>query len=215
MVLSSVPLLFAAATVGILHMSAPDHWVTLIVLGRVSNWNRSRLMEVGVMTAAGHVVLSILLGYVIVGVGLIFSQQVSLYVTEGTGVIMVVGGLTYGIRELRSANNVNYEEETRMRLSGGEGTLGKRFRHFAVLGAALSPELSVLPIFLLGVPLGLGFVLDTAIVFGLASVVALLFFLLLGTVGLAKALERIPPKHNDALVGFVIAAVGAYILAVG
>jgi nickel/cobalt exporter len=210
--LSLAPLLFAAATVGILHMSAPDHWATLIVLGRISKWNRSRLMGVGVMTATGHVALSILLGFAIVGLGLIFSQQVSLYITEGTGLMMVVGGLLYGLLELRSPNRVDYQEETQEKLSKGEGTWGKRFRYFAVLGAALSPDLSILPIFLLVVPFGLVFAFDTAVVFGFSSVIALLLFLLLGTAGLAKAFERLPAKYNDALVGFVIAAVGVYIL---
>ena len=81
-------------------MSAPDHWATLIVLGRVSRWNRTRLLGVGVMTALGHVGLSVLLGFVIVEVGIVFSQQASFYITEGTGVIMVVGGLIYGTKEL-------------------------------------------------------------------------------------------------------------------
>ena len=196
-------------------MSAPDHWGTLIVLGRISKWNRSRLIEVGVMTAIGHVALSILLGFAIVALGLFFSQLVSLYITAGVGVAMVVGGLVYGIRELRSANDENFEEEAREKLSKGEGTRGRRFRYFAVLGAALSPDLSILPIFLLAVPLGLGFAFDTAVVFAVVSILTLLSLLLLGMAGLAKMFEKVPPKYNDALVGFVVAAVGAYILLVG
>ena len=167
------------------------------------------------MTAIGHVAFSIVLGFLIVGLGLLFSQQVANYVAEGTGLVMVVGGLAYGVRELRSASKVDYEEMTKEKLAHGGGSLGKRFRYFAVLGAALSPDLSILPIFLLAVPLGLGLAFDTAVVFGLASFVALLLFLLLGAAGLAKAFEAIPPKYNDALVGFVIAAVGLYVLAVG
>jgi len=213
--LSSVALLIAAATVGILHMSAPDHWCTLIILGRISRWSRSRLLGVGAMTAIGHVAFSIVLGFLIVGLGLLFSQQVANYVAEGTGLVMVVGGLAYGVRELRGASRVDYEEMTEEKLARGGGSLGKRFRYFAVLGAALSPDLSILPIFLLAVPLGLGLAFDTAVIFGLASFVALLSFLLLGAAGLAKAFEAIPPKYNDALVGFVIAAVGLYVLAVG
>jgi nickel/cobalt transporter (NicO) family protein len=212
---SPVPLLLAAAFVGILHMSAPDHWVTLIILGRVSKWNRSQLMGVGVMTAVGHVVLSILLGFVVVEVGILFSQQLSTYITEATGAIMVIGGLLYGARELMSRKTEDYDRETREKLSQGEGAIGKRFRYFAVLGAALSPDLSILPIFLLAVPIGVGFALDTAIVFAIASVAALLVFLLLGSAGLARAFEKLPPRYNDALVGFVIAAVGVYVLLAG
>jgi nickel/cobalt exporter len=172
-------------------------------------------MEVGTMTAAGHVALSILLGFAVMEVGIVFSHQVSLYITEGTGVIMVVGGLLYGAKELMSSENEDYEQETREKLSKREGGIGKRFRYFAVLGAALSPDLSILPIFLLAVPIGVSFAIDTAIVFAIASVLSLLVFLLLGSAGLAKVLERIPPKYNDALVGFVIAVVGLYILLAG
>ncbi len=83
------------------------------------------------------------------------------------------------------------------------------------MGAALSPDLAILPIFLLAVPIGAGFALATALVFGVASIAALLIFLTLGAAGLAKVFERIPPKYNDSLVGFVVAAVGVYILLVG
>ena len=167
------------------------------------------------MTAAGHVALSILLGFVVVGLGFEFSKAVSLYATEGIGLVMAVGGLSYGLKELRSANDKDYEKDTREKLSKVEETSGRRFRYFAVLGAALSPDLSILPIFLVAVPLGLGFAFDTAVVFAIASVSTLLALLLLGTTGLAKVFERVPQKYNDALVGFVIAVVGAYILIVG
>ncbi len=196
-------------------MSAPDHWVTLIVLGRASKWSRTRLLGIGMMTAIGHVLISVVLGFAILVLGLLFSQVVSSYVITGTGLIMVVGGLYYGFRELRSVASEDLERETKERLSKGEGDIGKRFRYFAVLGAALSPDLSILPIFLLAVPLGLDFAFNTAVVFAVSSILALLLFLVLGTAGLARAFERIPPKYNDALVGFVIAVVGTYILIVG
>jgi nickel/cobalt exporter len=214
-VVSQLPLLLAAASVGILHMSAPDHWATLIILGRISKWNRTRLMGVGVMTAVGHVLLSLLFGFAIVEVGLTFSRLLSTYITEATGVIMVVGGLIYGAKMLMSKEVEDFEKETEEELAKGEGSFGKRFRYFAVLGGALSPDLSILPIFVLAAPIGLSFAFETAIVFSAASILALLLFLLLGSAGLAKAFERIPPKYNDALVGFVIAAVGLYIFFAG
>ena len=166
------------------------------------------------MAAAGHVALSILLGFAVVGLGFVFSQEISLYVTEGMGLLMLVGGLLLGLKELRSANGEEHGRGVREKLSKREDTRGKRFSYFAVLGAALSPDLSILPIFLLAIPLGLGFAIDTALVFAVASVSALLLLLLLGTAGLAKALEKIPERYNDSLVGFVIAVVGAYTLAV-
>ncbi len=213
--ISQVALLLAAATVGILHMSAPDHWATLIALGRMSKWGRARLLEVGVMTAVGHVVLSVVLGFAIVAVGVAFSAQASADVTAAVGLAMVVGGLAYGLRELRAGGTEDYEREAAEGLAKGEGRFGRRFRYFAVLGAALSPDLAILPVFLLALPMGLGFAVATALVFGVASTLALLFFLVLGMAGMARVFERVPPKYNDALVGFVIAGVGAYVLVFG
>jgi hypothetical protein len=213
--ISEPALLLAAATVGILHMSAPDHWATLIILARTSKWSRSRLMGVGVMTALGHVALSVVLGFAILWVGLAFSHQVSVYITETIGALMLVGGIAYGVRELMTRSQEDYEKETLDELAKGEGRFGMRFGYFAVLGAALSPDLAILPIFLLALPVGLGFAFAAAVVFGVASISALLLFLLLGTAGLTKMFERIPPEYNDALLGFVVAAVGAYILVVG
>ncbi|MDG6915687.1 MAG: hypothetical protein JRN58_02635 [Nitrososphaerota archaeon] len=213
--ISETALLLAAASVGILHMSAPDHWATLIILGRTSRWSRPRLMEVGAMTALGHTALSVLLGFAIVFLGIVFSKQVSTYVTDGIGLAMVVGGLSYATKVLRTSKEEDFEKETAEMLARGEGRFGRRFGYFAVLGAALSPDLAILPIFLVAVPAGWGMVLGTAAVFAFASVGALLTFLLMGMAGLAKAFERVPPKYNDALVGFVVAAVGAYVLVAG
>ncbi len=167
------------------------------------------------MTALGHVALSVFLGFVVVEVVIAVSQQASLYITQGTGVAMVVGGLIYGVRELKSDKNEDYEREVLEGVSKMEGGVGSRFRYFAVLGAALSPDLSILPIFLLAAPIGLVFAFDAVVVFAIASVLALLVFLLLGSAGLAKAFERIPPKYNNSLVGFVIALVGLYMLLAG
>jgi hypothetical protein len=35
----TIPLLLGALLVGALHMSAPDHWVTLCLLGKVARWS--------------------------------------------------------------------------------------------------------------------------------------------------------------------------------
>ena len=204
------PVLLAAASVGLLHMSAPDHWVTLVVLGRVSKWSRARLMGVGLMAAAGHVAFSVGLGFAIVGLGFFLPTYEMELVARGIGVAMLVGGLAYAVYVLRKNEQEDYEKEVAEELAEGERKHGRRFGYFAVLGAALSPDLSILPIFLLAVPSGFGFTATAAVVFGIGSIFGLLFFLFLGSAGLAKAFEKVPPKYNDALVGAVIAAVGLY-----
>ncbi len=206
-------LLVAAAVVGILHMSAPDHWATLAILGRTASWNRTRLLGVSLAAGIGHVLLSIALGFVVVGLGFVFSRVISFYFTEAIGAIMVsVGGFSAARailkreKELREPSHDPHKTGTQLERGAG---------YFAVLGAALSPDLSILPIFLVAVPIGLAVAIDTAVVFALASIATIVLLVLGSSVGLAVALEKIPPEYNDALAGFIIALVGVYILIVG
>lgn len=207
-----LPLLAGAALVGVLHMSAPDHWVTLCVLGQRAAWSRGRLLGFGVATAGGHVLLSVLLGFLIVAVGLAFSQGLSNAITVATGLAMLVFGSGYGIVKLTAKGPAEP-------LPIGRGNpvepQGRGTAYFVVLGGALSPDLSILPIFLLAVPAGFEVAVDAALVFAAASVLSLSALVLAGSMGFAKALSRAPERYSDALVGFVIAAVGVYVLLFG
>ncbi|MHB8567593.1 MAG: hypothetical protein ACYC7D_13565 [Nitrososphaerales archaeon] len=216
-----IPLLFAAALVGILHMSAPDHWVTLCLLGRAASWSRSKLFGVSLATAIGHVVFSVILGLGVVAVGLIFSPLVSRYLSGGIGVAMLLIGLFIGVRsllskaeELTPVEELKIEEAKLLKHEKNRSGL-KGVGYFAVLGAALSPDLAITPVFLSAIPAGLGFALELSLVFAVASILCLLILVQIGTMGLAKTFEHIPEKYNDSIVGFVIAAIGIYIIVTG
>jgi len=208
------PYLIGAALVGMLHMSAPDHWVTVLMMGRNLRWTRARIFGVSLATASGHVVLSVILGLGVVLVGIVFSRLISLYLDLGIGAIMVVVGLVVGIKSLLSWSREGHDGREKAEAPEA-GRLARSISYFAVLGAALSPDLSITPIFLAAIPAGFYFALELSLVFAAASVLTLLLLVQLGSAGLVRALERVPEKYNDALVGFVIAVVGLYILATG
>ncbi len=182
------------------------------MLAQKASWSRARLMGFGLATAAGHVIISVLLGFGIVFAGLVFSQGLSSYITVATGLVMIVLGGGYGVRKLLSSEPEDYLGELDRKSSEQSG---RGVPYFLVLGGALSPDLSILPVFLLALPAGQWVVVDVALVFAAASILSLTTLIVVGSMGIAKALARIPPKYNDSLVGFVIAAVGAYVLVAG
>ncbi len=87
--------------------------------------------------------------------------------------------------------------------------------YFAVLGAALSPDLSIAPIFLASITVGVMFAADLLIIFVVTSILAQLVLVQVGSKGLAKTFEHVPEKYNDSFVGFIIAAIGIYIIFAG
>ena len=221
--ISLLPYVIGAAVVGILHMSAPDHWVTLCMLGRSAKWTRTKLFGISLTTAIGHVILSVALGLGVVVAGLVFSHLISSYLDTGIAIIMITVGLIIGVRSLVRKNEHNHEhghhehshdhhdeddKKNNDKINRGVG-------YFAVLGAALSPDLSITPIYLSAIKAGFYFAIELSVVFAAASILTLLLLVQLGTVGLAKTFEKIPEKYNDSIVGFVIAAIGVYILIAG
>lgn len=207
--ISGFTLLAAAALVGALHMSAPDHWLTLCMIARASKWSRPRLIGFGLATATGHVLVSVVLGFAIVGAGLLFSGAVSAALVLVTGAAMVIGGVAYSTRALISKQGHEGDPHP----DGSSPTRG--LTYFAVLGAALSPDLTILPIFVLSIPQGLAFAADAAAVFAASSVLTLVALVWVGSMGLEGVFARIPEKYNDAMVGVVVALVGVYVLIFG
>jgi putative Mn2+ efflux pump MntP len=200
----------AAAVVGIIHMSAPDHWATLAVLGRGANWTRRKLIGVSLVSSSGHVSFSVFLGLAMVEVTSFFSKFISHYFTEAIGLIMVITGLYVALRALRGKeeNHSNVRE-------GWSRSLTRTAGYYAILGAALSPDLSILPILLVAAPLGLSVMLHTVVIFAISSILTAVLLVIVFSTIITKAVEKIPSKYNDALVGLVIAAVGVYVLILG
>jgi nickel/cobalt exporter len=211
-----VPLLVGAALVGVLHMSAPDHWVTLCILSRASGWNRRRLFGVSLTTASGHAVLSAALGFGIAVAGIAFSRLISSYISYAVGFVMLAVGVFIGVRALVSKKKEEVTpgekllEKKKQNASGLNG-----IGYFAVLGAALSPDLSITPIFLASITVGVLFAFYLLIIFVVTSILAQLVLVQVGIKGLAKTFEHVPEKYNDSIVGFIIAAVGIYIILAG
>jgi len=197
-------------------MSAPDHWVTLCILSRTSGWNRKKLFSISLATATGHSILSAALGFGIAVAGLLFSRLISSYISYAVGFVMLAVGLFIGVRALVSKKKREVTPEEK--LYEKEKKSASRINgigYFAVLGAALSPDLSITPIFLASIPVGLLFALFLLIIFVVTSILSQLILVQVGIRGLAKTFEHVPEKYNDSLVGFVIAAIGIYIIFAG
>ena len=212
-----VPLLIGAALVGVLHMSAPDHWVTLCILSRSSGWNSRKLFIISFATATGHSILSATLGFGIAVAGLLFSKLISSYISYAAGFLMLAVGLFIGARALLSKKKREVTPEEKL-LKENKTKNASRLNgigYFAVLGAALSPDLSITPIFLASITVSVLFAFYLLIIFVVTSILTQLVLVQVGIKGLAKTFERIPEKYNDSIVGFIIAAIGIYIILAG
>ena len=95
-----------AATIGFVHtLTGPDHYLPFIVLGRARNWSLGRTLGVTALCGIGHVLGSVALGLVGIGLGLAVGQ---LNIIEGirgdiASWLLISFGLIYAVWGLRKA----------------------------------------------------------------------------------------------------------------
>ena len=95
-----------SATIGFVHtVTGPDHYLPFIVIGRARNWSLGRTLGVTALCGIGHVLGSVVLGMVGIGLGLAVGQ---LNIIEGVrgdiaAWLLISFGLIYGVWGLRKA----------------------------------------------------------------------------------------------------------------
>jgi ABC-type nickel/cobalt efflux system permease component RcnA len=88
------PLSTAAAT-ALLHTLIPDHWLPFVLIGRARRWPPRRVAIVSGLSALIHVVLSVLLGLLAIGIGQVAAEAAGETLERIAIVLLVLFGLGY------------------------------------------------------------------------------------------------------------------------
>jgi nickel/cobalt transporter (NicO) family protein len=94
-------LLLAAAGVGFGHAVMPDHWLPLAMLSRTRHYRTGTVARLSLAAAVAHVVVSLLLGGVVIGVGLQFRASITGHTDLAVGGILLATGAVFLILDLR------------------------------------------------------------------------------------------------------------------
>lgn len=230
---TSIPLLLiAAGTVGFLHSILPDHWVPLAVVARTQRWTIAQTARTSLLASVGHVLTSIVLGGIIALVGLQFRHVVEKQQGHIVGVVLVLTGVGFFIWGLsghghhhhdalhhhQDGRHMDMTEHHHGGTTGGHDapaeSLARRLAAIAVpFGAAASPDLTILPVFLAASALGAGAVIGVLTTF---SIVTLATFVVL-TVGATLAGYQVQgewlEENGNMLTAIVLVAIGVAVYA--
>ena len=185
-------LLLAAAGVGFGHAVMPDHWLPLAMLSRTRHYRTGKAARLSLAAAVAHVVVSLLLGAVVIGVGLQFRATIAGHADLVVGGILLATGAVFLILDLRGKGHGHDHPHPHPHPNGrehaghgGTAVLDRRAtaaqsrgaRGLAALlvpfGAAASPDLTILPVFLAASALGAGAALGSLAIFTIVTVVTI------------------------------------------
>jgi FtsH-binding integral membrane protein len=236
---NNVPaLLAAAAGVGFGHAILPDHWVPLAVLGRTRRYPLSRVARLSGLAGVAHVLVSSALGAVVIAVGLQFRSAIQSAQETIIGCILIATGLGFAILEFtgrghRHAHGHAHDHDHTHGHGHGHGhghehgpPEGHEHEHpratgrvqslaavMVPFGAAASPDLTILPVFLAATTAGAAAAVGSLVIFAAVTIGTIVGLTLAATRGGYEIRGQWLELWGNVLTALVLVVIGALVLA--
>jgi threonine/homoserine/homoserine lactone efflux protein len=229
--MSATPaLLLASAGVGFGHAILPDHWVPLAVLGRTRRYPLSKIARLSGLAGVAHVLISIALGAVIIAVGLQFRSAVQGAQNTIIGCLLIATGLGFAALELtghghhhdrHSHVNGHRHEDDQDHGHGSEDHEGHSHDHRGIrglaaimvpFGAAASPDLTILPVFLAATTAGVAPAVGSVVIFAAVTIVTIVGLTLTAARGGYQIRGEWLERRGNVLTAVVLVVIGVLVL---
>lgn len=220
-------LIVAAITVALLHSILPDHWVPLAVVARSQRWHLLRVARLSALAAAGHVLVSILLGGVIAVIGFQFQREIDIQQGHIVGGVLILTGLGFLMWGLTGHGHDHADGHDHMHSFGHEhagastdvetATVRPIPRRLAAIivpfGVAASPDLTILPVALAASAVGGVAIASVLVVFASVTMATFVGLTVLATIAGYQVKGEWLERHANTITALVLIAIGvvAYI----
>ena len=218
-------LLAAAAGVGFGHAILPDHWVPLAVLGRTRRYSLSRVARLSGLAGVAHVLVSIILGAVIIVIGLQFRSSIQSAQDTIIGCVLIATGIGFAVLELTGhghSHDHDHDEDDHHDHEGDRGhehsPPGSRrgIRGLAAVmvpfGAAASPDLTILPVFLAATTAGVATAVGSLVIFAAVTIGTIVGLTLTATRGGYEIRGQWLERWGNIFTALVLVIIGLFVL---
>jgi nickel/cobalt transporter (NicO) family protein len=220
--MSAIPaLLVASAGVGFGHAILPDHWVPLAVVGRTRRYPLSKVARLSGLAGMAHVLISIVLGAVIIVVGLRFRSTVQSAQNTIIGCLLIATGLgfaafeTLGPGHTHEHPGLTHDHDHHDHHDSHEQ---RGIRGLAAImvpfGAAASPDLTILPVFLAATTAGVATAVGSLVIFAAVTIGTIVAFTLTAAKGGYKIRGEWLERWGNAITALVLVVIGVLVLTV-
>jgi ABC-type nickel/cobalt efflux system permease component RcnA len=226
-------LLAAAAGVGFGHAILPDHWVPLAVLGRTRRYPLSRIARLSGLAGIAHVLVSLVLGAVIIAVGLRFRSTIQGAQDTIIGCVLIATGIGFAVYELTGHGHSHDHPHSHDHEHGHDHEHEHEHEHepaahahqqprrggmkslaavMVPFGAAASPDLTILPVFLAATTAGIVTAVGSLVIFAAVTIGTIVGLTLAAARGGYEVRGEWLERWGNAITAFVLVVIGALVL---
>lgn len=211
-------LLAAAAGVGFGHAVLPDHWVPLALVGRTHRYPLTRVARLSGMAGVAHVLVSIVLGAVIIVIGLQFRAAVQNAQDAIVGGLLIVTGAGFAVLVLTGHGHSHSHDRPddhhhRHGHSAQEPRLPGLAAVMVPFGAAASPDLTILPVFLAAATVSIATAIASVAIFAAVTIGTIVGLTVAAAHGGYRIRGQWLDRWGNALTALVLAVIGTLVLA--
>jgi ABC-type nickel/cobalt efflux system permease component RcnA len=226
-------LLAAAAGVGFGHAVLPDHWAPLAVLGRTRRYPMSKIARLSGLAGAAHVLLSVVLGAAIIAVGVQFRSSVASAQDAIIGGLLIATGVGFGLLQATGRGHRHdhdhdhghdhahgdhhhtHDHAHGHAIADPDAHRGARRLAAIVVpfGAAASPDLTILPVFLAATTVGAATAIGSVIIFGAVTIGTIVGLTVAAAKGGYQVKAEWLDRWGNAVTAAVLVVIGALVLA--
>ncbi len=235
---ATTALLAASAGVGFGHAILPDHWVPLAVVGRTRRYSLSKVARLSGLAGVAHVLISIVLGAVIMAVGLQFRSTVQTAQDTIIGCLLIATGIGFALFELigpghshdhprghqhdeheHEHEHDDHDHEGHRHDHGGPGHdhyERRGVRGLAAImvpfGAAASPDLTILPVFLAATAAGVATAVGSLVIFAAVTIGTIVGLTLTAATGGYQIQGQWLERWGNTITAATLIVIGALVL---
>lgn len=198
--LASIALGFAVA---FMHAALPTHWLPFVLVGRDRQWPARKTLGVTLMAGAGHVLVTIALGVLVLAGGLVLEPHVAGLFPYIAGGLPIALGLYYLLRHSHRARS---GEKPRLYATDAAAMTG------LVALLAVSPCEAFLPVYLASAPHGWAGFLALSLVLTLATALGMVLFTSLSLAGADRLKLMALQGYEQAILGAALVVLGVIVL---
>ncbi len=203
-------LIGAVALVGILHTVVPDHWAPIVLLARQEQWPARKLVRVALGAGAGHVVSTLLIGFVMWIAGVAVARQYGTLVSRisSLGLVLFGGWMMFSAwRELASPGRA---DRTKTLSDFSPPARSRAMALILVLGS--SPMIEGLPAFFAAGRYGVWLLGVMAGVFAASTILTYVVMCVYAARGLHQVRTHAFERYGEVLSGGFIVLLGLIFL---
>jgi nickel/cobalt transporter (NicO) family protein len=194
----------------VIHALIPNHWLPLIAVGKTEKWTQNQTLLATVITGFAHTLSTIIIGLIVGLIGYRLSASYSLISETLAPAILVVLGFVYLFLEFRHNHHHHHHHDADLSLSGASAN---KSRWFAIvtslsLGMFLTPCIEIEAYYFQAGTIGWIGIFIVSAVYLLATVMIMLFLVMLGMKGVTRFRSHFLEHHEKAITGIVLIALG-------